>query len=83
MNSVYRSLIKRAGMGLQYALFRTGPLTMAPSQLGAFTRSSSDYETPNLEYHIQPLSLDKFGDPLHTFDAFTVSVCNLRPASRG
>ena len=83
MNSVYRSLIKRAGMGIQYALFRTGPLTMAPSQLGAFTRSSSDYETPNLEYHIQPLSLDKFGDPLHTFDAVTVSVCNLRPASRG
>ncbi|MGY8777396.1 MAG: GMC family oxidoreductase [Longimicrobiales bacterium] len=83
MNSAYRSLIKRAGMGIQYALFRTGPLTMAPSQLGAFTRSSSDYETPNIEYHIQPLSLDKFGDPLHTFDAFTVSVCNLRPASRG
>jgi choline dehydrogenase len=83
MNTEYKSLIKRAGMGLQYAMFRTGPLTMAPSQLGAFTRSSPDYEMPNIEYHIQPLSLDKFGDPLHTFDAFTVSVCNLRPASRG
>lgn len=83
MNTEYQSLIKRAGMGLQYALFRRGALTMAPSQLGAFTRSSPDFETPNIQYHIQPLSLDKFGDPLHRFDAFTVSVCNLRPASRG
>ena len=56
---------------------------MAPSQLGAFTRSSPDYATPNLQFHIQPLSLDKFGDPLHPFPAFTASVCNLRPASRG
>ena len=83
MNSEYRSIHKRVGMGLQYALFRQGPLTMAPSHLGAFTSSSPDYETPNLEYHIQPLSLDKFGDPLHEFDAFTISVANLRPESRG
>jgi choline dehydrogenase len=83
MNSEYRSILKRVGMGLQYALFRQGPLTMAPSHLGAFTSSSPDYETPNLEYHIQPLSLDKFGDPLHEFDAFTISVANLRPESRG
>ena len=83
MNTEYQSIAKRVGMGLQYAFFRRGPLTMAPSQLGAFTRSSSDFETPNIQYHIQPLSLDKFGDPLHTFDAFTVSVFNLRPVSRG
>ena len=83
MNTEYQSIARRIGMGLQYAFFRRGPLTMAPSQLGAFTRSSSDFETPNIQYHIQPLSLDKFGDPLHTFDAVTVSVCNLRPVSRG
>jgi choline dehydrogenase len=70
-------------MALQYAFFRTGPLTMAPSQLGAFTRSDPGQERANLEYHVQPLSLDKFGDPLHPFPAFTSSVCNLRPASRG
>jgi choline dehydrogenase len=62
---------------------RSGPLTMAPSQLGVFTRSSPEFATPNLQYHVQPLSLDKFGDPLHTFPAFTASVANLRPASRG
>jgi choline dehydrogenase-like flavoprotein len=83
LNADYRSLVKKAGMALEYALFRTGPLTMAPSQLGAFTRSSPDYATPNLQYHVQPLSLDKFGDDLHHFPAFTASVCNLRPASRG
>ena len=83
LNSQYKSLLKRMGMGLQYALFRRGPMTMAPSQLGAFTRSSADFATPNLEFHIQPLSLDKFGDPLHAFDAFTVSVAHLRPSSRG
>ncbi len=83
MNTEYQSIAKRVGMGLNYVLFRRGALTMAPSQLGAFTQSSSEFETPNLQYHIQPLSLDKFGDPLHTFDAFTVSVCNLRPSSRG
>jgi choline dehydrogenase-like flavoprotein len=70
-------------MGLQYALQRRGPLTMAPSQLGAFARSAPDYATPNLEFHVQPLSLDKFGDALHSFPAFTASVCNLRPSSRG
>ncbi len=70
-------------MGLQYLFTRRGPLTMAPSQLGAFTRSDPAQATPNLEYHIQPLSLDKFGDPLHRFPAFTASVCNLRPESRG
>ncbi len=83
LNADYRNYLKRAGMGLEYALFRNGPLTMAPSQLGLFTRSSPDYATPNLEFHIQPLSLDKFGDPLHAFPAITASVCNLRPASRG
>ena len=83
MNTEYQSIAKRVGMGLQYALFRRGALTMAPSQLGAFTRSSSGFDMPNIQYHIQPLSLDKFGDPLHGFDAFTVSVCNLRPLSRG
>jgi choline dehydrogenase-like flavoprotein len=70
-------------MGLDYLLRRRGPLTMAPSQLGAFTRSDPDQERPNIQYHVQPLSLDKFGDPLHPFPAFTVSVANLRPTSRG
>jgi choline dehydrogenase len=70
-------------MALEYALFRTGPLTMAPSQLGAFTRSSPEHATPDLEYHVQPLSLDRFGGPLHEFPAFTASVANLRPTSRG
>jgi choline dehydrogenase-like flavoprotein len=83
MNADYRSLWKRARMALEYALMRRGPLTMAPSQLGAFTRSSAEFATPNLQFHIQPLSLDKFGDPLHAFPAFTASVCNLRPTSRG
>lgn len=83
LNKDYQSYVKRALMAAEYALFRRGPLTMAPSQLGAFTRSSSDYATPNLQFHVQPLSLDKFGDPLHPFPAFTASVCNLRPASRG
>ena len=83
LNKDYQSYVKRALMAAEYALFRRGPLTMAPSQLGAFTRSSPDYATPNLQFHVQPLSLDKFGDPLHPFPAFTTSVCNLRPASRG
>ncbi|MDE2475478.1 MAG: GMC family oxidoreductase N-terminal domain-containing protein [Alphaproteobacteria bacterium] len=83
MNVDYRSHVKRAGMSLEYALWRRGPLAMAPSQLGAFARSSPEYETPNLQFHIQPLSLDKFGDPMHAFPAFTASVCNLRPTSRG
>jgi len=83
LNEDYRSLVKKGNMALQYALFRRGPLTMAPSQLGAFTRSSPEYATPNLQFHIQPLSLDKFGDEPHPFPAFTASVCNLRPTSRG
>jgi choline dehydrogenase-like flavoprotein len=70
-------------MALEYALLRRGPMTMAPSQLGAFARSSPDYATPNLQFHVQPLSLDRFGEPLHRHGAITVSVCNLRPASRG
>ncbi|MEZ0169740.1 GMC family oxidoreductase [Microvirga sp. TS319] len=83
LNEEYRSLTKKGLMALEYALFRRGPLTMAPSQLGAFTRSSPEYATPNLQFHIQPLSLDKFGDEPHPFAAFTASVCNLRPTSRG
>ena len=70
-------------MGLDYALRRRGPLTMAPSQLGLFTRSSPDYATANIEFHVQPLSLDRFGEPLHAYPAITISVCNLRPESRG
>jgi len=76
-------LFGRAMMGAQYALLRRGALTMAPSTFGMFTRSSPEHATPNVEFHIQPLSLDKFGDPLHPFPAFTASICNLRPTSRG
>lgn len=83
LNQQANSLIGKAKMGLQYALFRRGPLTMAPSQLGLFTTSAPEVETPDIEYHVQPLSLDKFGDPLHKFPAFTASSCNLRPKSRG
>jgi len=83
MNSEYQSLFNRTMMGLEYLFKRTGALTMAPSQLGAFTTSSPAYDRPNLQFHIQPLSLHKFGDPLHNFPAFTASVCNLRPSSRG
>jgi len=83
LNQQANSLIGKARMGLEYALFRRGPLTMAPSQLGCFARSDPTRETPNLEYHVQPLSLDRFGEPLHPFPAFTASVCNLRPTSRG
>jgi choline dehydrogenase len=83
LNETYHSLIGRLAMGLEYALFRRGPLTMAPSQLGLFTRSDASRERANIQFHIQPLSLDKFGDPLHTFPAFTASVCNLQPTSRG
>jgi choline dehydrogenase len=83
LNEQANRLLARAWMGLEYLLFRRGPLTMAPSQLGAFARSDPARATPNLQYHIQPLSLDKFGDPLHPFPAFTASVCNLRPESRG
>ncbi|MGD9767225.1 MAG: GMC family oxidoreductase [Pseudorhodoplanes sp.] len=83
LNETYGSLLARAGMALDYALRRRGPLTMAPSQFGAFTRSDPDQARPNIQFHIQPLSLDKFGDPLHPFPAFTTSVANLRPTSRG
>ena len=83
LNQRANSLWGKAMMGLEYALFRTGPLTMPPSQLGGFARSDPSQATANVEYHIQPLSLDKFGDPLHPFPAFTASVCNLRPTSRG
>jgi choline dehydrogenase-like flavoprotein len=83
LNETYHSLVRRALMGAEYALFQTGPLTMAPSQMGIFTKSSPDQERTNIEFHIQPLSLDKFGEPLHRFPAITVSACNLRPTSRG
>ncbi|HEY8382321.1 MAG TPA: GMC family oxidoreductase N-terminal domain-containing protein [Microvirga sp.] len=83
LNTEYAKLWKRAAMAFEYAFLRKGPLTMAPSQLGVFTRSSPDYATANLEFHFQPLSLDKWGDGLHPFGAFTASVCNLRPSSRG
>jgi len=83
LNQAYRSLLGRAWMGIDYALFRRGHLTMAPSQLGLFTRSEPARERANIQFHVQPLSLDKFGDPLHAFPAFTASVCNLQPTSRG
>ena len=83
LNQRVHSIVGKASMALEYALFRTGPLTMAPSQLGGFTRSAPEHTTPNIEFHVQPLTLDKFGEPLHKFAAFTASVCNLRPTSRG
>ncbi|MBM3545569.1 MAG: FAD-binding protein [Alphaproteobacteria bacterium] len=83
LNERAGSLLGRIGMAFEYALFRRGPLTMAPSQLGGFAKSDPALETANLEYHVQPLSLDRFGEPLHPFPAFTASVCNLRPESRG
>ncbi len=83
LNAQANSLFGKALMGFEYALRRRGPLTMAPSQLGLFARSDENMATPDLEYHVQPLSLDKFGDPLHAFPAFTASVCDLRPLSRG
>jgi choline dehydrogenase-like flavoprotein len=83
LNLDYANLLRRGWMGVDYLLFRRGPLTMAPSQLGVFARSSPDYATANLEFHFQPLSLDKWGEGLHPFGAFTASVCNLRPSSRG
>jgi choline dehydrogenase len=83
LNALVNSWTGKVRIGLEYLLFRTGPLTMAPSQLGLFTRSSPEHATPNIEFHIQPLSLDRFGEPLHPFPAFTASVCNLRPTSRG
>ncbi|MGQ2980029.1 MAG: GMC family oxidoreductase [Polaromonas sp.] len=83
LNTLGSSFWGKAKIGLEYALRQTGPMSMAPSQLGAFTRSSPDQPYPNIEYHVQPLSLDAFGEPLHSFNAFTASVCNLNPTSRG
>ncbi|AXY43251.1 GMC family oxidoreductase N-terminal domain-containing protein [Halomonas sp. JS92-SW72] len=83
LNTMANSLVGKAKIGLEYALKRTGPMSMAPSQLCAFTRSSDDYVHPNIEYHVQPLSLPAFGQPLHDFPAITASVCNLNPTSRG
>ncbi|HSV82093.1 MAG TPA: GMC family oxidoreductase N-terminal domain-containing protein [Ramlibacter sp.] len=83
LNTLAGSRWGQLKIGMEYALKRSGPMSMAPSQLGAFTRSSPDQPAPNLEYHVQPLSLDAFGEPLHGFDAFTASVCNLKPTSRG
>ena len=83
LNRLAGSLPGRIGIGLQYLLTRSGPMSMSPSQLGAFTRSSPAQRHPNIQYHVQPLSLDAFGEPLHGFDAFTASVCNLNPTSRG
>jgi choline dehydrogenase len=83
LNQLYHSLWGRLNMGLQYLLFKKGPMTMPPSQLGAFARSDPGQSTPNMEWHVQPLSLEKFGEPLHRFNAITPSVCNLRPGSRG
>ena len=83
LNTLANSLRGKAGIALQYALFRRGPMSMAPSQLGAFVKSDPSRATADLEYHVQPLSLDRFGEPLHPFPALTASVCNLRPESRG
>ncbi|QOZ24797.1 GMC family oxidoreductase [Bradyrhizobium sp. CCBAU 51753] len=83
LNETYYNLFRRGLMGLDYAVRRRGPLTMAPSQLGIFTRSDPTRSRANIQFHVQPLSLDKFGDPLHRFPAITVSACNLQPTSRG
>jgi len=83
LNTRATNPVGRFLIGLEYALFQSGPMSMAPSQLGVFARSSPAQAAPDLQYHVQPLSLDKFGDPLHRFPAFTASVCNLQPSSRG
>jgi choline dehydrogenase len=83
LNTVANSWLGKVGIAWEYLTRRSGPMSMAPSQLGAFTRSSAEHPWPNLEYHVQPLSLDAFGEPLHSFNAFTASVCNLNPTSRG
>ncbi|MDO8298393.1 GMC family oxidoreductase [Lacisediminimonas sp.] len=83
LNTLANSWHGKLRIGLEYALNRSGPMSMAPSQLGAFTRSDPAQETPNVQYHVQPLSLERFGEPLHGFPAFTASVCNLRPTARG
>lgn len=83
LNAIASTLWGKAGIGLEYLLKRSGPMSMAPSQLGAFTRSAQDQPHPNIEYHVQPLSLEAFGQPLHPYPAITASVCNLNPTSRG
>jgi choline dehydrogenase len=83
LNTLANAWWSKAAMGLEYLWSRSGPLSMAPSQLGAFTRSDPSKPYPNIQYHVQPLSLDAFGSPLHTFNAVTASVCNLNPTSRG
>ena len=83
LNERANSLFGKAGIALEYLLKRSGPMSMAPSQLGAFAKSDPSTEFPNLQYHVQPLTLEKFGEPLHPFPAFTASACNLRPESRG
>ena len=83
LNTLANSWWGKAKIGLEYALSRSGPMSMAPSQLGAFTKSDAQREWANIQYHVQPLSLDAFGEPLHSFPAITASVCNLNPSSRG
>jgi choline dehydrogenase len=83
LNVLASSLVGKARIGLQYLMSRSGPMSMAPSQLGAFTKSDPGRPHANIQYHVQPLSLDAFGEPLHSFPAFTASVCNLNPTSRG
>lgn len=83
LNTMANNWFGKMKIGMQYAWSRSGPMSMAPSQLGAFTKSDSSQPTPNLQYHVQPLSLERFGEPLHPFPAFTASVCNLRPTARG
>jgi choline dehydrogenase len=83
LNTMFHSPWGKALIGLEYLLHQSGPMSMAPSQLGGFTRSSPDHRWPNIEYHVQPLSLDAFGQPLHRYGAFTASVCNLNPTARG
>jgi choline dehydrogenase len=83
LNTLLNSWWYKAKIGLEYAVFRTGPMTMAPSQMGAFVKSDPSQASANVEYHVQPISLDRFGDPPHPFPAFTASACNLRPTSRG
>jgi choline dehydrogenase len=83
LNETSQTWFDKAKIGLEYAIKRTGPMSMAPSQLGAFAKSDASRETPNVQYHVQPLTLPKFGEPLEPFPAFTASVCNVRPTSRG
>ncbi|GAB1583080.1 GMC family oxidoreductase [Phyllobacterium phragmitis] len=83
LNEQANRLLGKAAIALEYLISQSGPMSMAPSQLGIFTRSGPSFETPNLQYHVQPLSLEKFGENVHPFPAFTASVCNLRPDSRG